>query len=479
MTDIDTDIANYSVENILAIFNIVDPTVFNVTDVANSLIAKMKAEKNDDLVIFFGEARDKVLDYLQNLGKEPVENEITIGVETLWTSESTFRDKNPVNPSLYFDENDKMTISQKAVEQTTSGPPIIATQIIVVDSQFRSNILPYSNNPTSTAFNTNFTFNLSSNISKAIAIKLYSYQIPTTWNAFNAQAGNTFFLYNGTIVLIPDGNYTPQSLVAVINATAQQNSSTASLVVTYNENTQRVSFMNTNTLNDTVTVMFFIQSNTVNFSNCGTFILSNFQTLGVNATLGWLLGFRTPPNLETGNVELFLPPNQPVISDVAPDTYGPKYFTLSIEDYSNQRLSSGLFNITNTKQNKNLSSHDYYNTVDIACKLREGSLTQAQIYAINSVDAKNLNSNLYGFNNRSSGPTSSSTFAVIPLADVRKIRPDPYIKFGGDLFMYKRKYIKPTNLERFNVSLYDDKGNLVNLYDNDWSFSLVVEEQLN
>lgn len=479
MTDIDTDIANYSVENILAIFNIVDPTVFNVTDVANSLIAKMKAEKNNELVIFFGEARDKVLEYLQNLGKEPVENEITTGVETLWTSESTFFDKNPINPSLYFDENNRFTISQKAVEQTLSNTPIIATQIIVVDSQFRSNILPYSSNPASTAFNTSFTFNLSSNISKAIAIKLYSYQIPTTWNAFNAQSGNTFFLYNGIIVLIPDGNYTPQTLVEAINTSAQQNSGSASLVVTYNEASQRVSFMNNNPLIGTVTVMFFIQSNTVNFSNCGTFILSNFQTLGVNATLGWLLGFRTPPNLETGNVELFLAPNQPVIAEVAPDTYGPKYFTLSIEDYSNQRLSSGLYNITNTKQNMNLSSHDYYNTVDIACKLREGSLTQAQIYAINSVDAKNVNSNVYGFNNRSSGPTSSSTFAVIPLADIRKIRPDPYIKFGADLFVYRRNYIKPSNLERFTVSLYDDKGNLVNLYDNDWSFSLVVEEQLN
>jgi hypothetical protein len=223
--------------------------------------------------------------------------------------------------------------------------------------------------------------------------------------------------------------------------------------------------------------MFFIQSNTVIFSNCGTFVKENFQTLSINSTLGWLLGYRTTPNVTTGNVEILLTPNEPAIAEVAPDTYGPKYFTLSLEDYSNQRLSSGLYNITNTKKYASLSVQEYYNTIDVACKLREGSLTQAQLYTINAVT--NNNTNVYGFNNTLTGPTSSSTFAVIPLSGIPTIRPEPYIKFGADLFIHKRNYIKPTNLERFSVTLYDDKGNLVNLYDNDWSFSLIVEEQLN
>jgi hypothetical protein len=47
------------------------------------------------------------------------------------------------------------------------------------------------------------------------------------------------------------------------------------------------------------------------------------------------------------------------------------------------------------------------------------------------------------------------------------------------LYVNKRSYVKPTSLVRFTVSLTDDKGNLVNLYDNDWSFSLIVEERLN
>ena len=479
---VDLDLSNYTVQDILSIFNIVDPTVFNVTDVANTLIAKMTSDGKPAMAEFFTDARDKVLEYLQNLGKEPLPNEITENIESVWSSPAVFLDKNPINPSMYFDDESHITISQKAVQQNNStAEPIIAHQIIVIDSQFRSNILPYLNNSLSNAFNTNFTFNLTTQISKAISMKLYSYHIPTSWNAFAATSGNTFMLYNGFILNIPDGNYTPDTLVAAIMTQADLNSATSGLVVKYYAAINRISFTNTDPLLNNVSVIFFIQSNTVNFSNCGNFVLSNFQTLGVNTTLGWLLGFRTPQNTTTGDVEIVLPPNVETYADVPPDTYGPKYFTLSIEDYSNQRLTSGMYNITNTKQYANLTVPDYYNTINAACKLREGSLTRAQVYSINSVISNNniANGGVGIGNNPQQGPTSSSTFAVIPLVDIRHIRPDPYIKFGADLYVYKRNYVKPSALQRFTITLNDDKGNLVNLYDNDWSFTLIVEERLN
>ena len=481
--DMDMDIDNYTVDDILTIFNIVDPTVFNVTDVANTLIAKMKTDGKTDMMDFFGEARDKVLNYLQSMGKDPVANERTELVETVWADpDSGFNDMTPDNPVRYFDDGSHITAQQNTNTSAASAAatvPIISTHLIIIDSQYRSNILPYSNSSLSSAFNTNFTFNLTNQITKAVSIKLYSYQIPTTWNAFSATAGNTFFLYNGIIINIPDGNYTPTTLIAAIQAAAALNIATAALVITYNTDTNRISLMNNDPLLNTVSVIFFIQSNTVNFSNCGNFVLSNFQTLGVNTTLGWLLGFRTTPNATTGDVELLLPPLTVVTADVAPDTYGPKYFTLSVEDYSNTRLSSGLYNITNTKSYASLSVQDYYNTTAVACKLREGSLTQAQLYSINAVVANNTNVNVGGFDNTLTGPTSSSTLAIIPLADIKNIRPNPYIKFGADLYVNKRSYVKPTSLVRFTVNLTDDKGNLVNLYDNDWSFSLIVEERLN
>jgi hypothetical protein len=471
----DVDIANYTVADILSIFNIIDPTLFNVTDVANTLIAKMKAAGKDDMVEFFTKARDKVLDAVYNERHFPVENEITDPIQSVWENNG-FDSISPNNPVHYYDDGSHIVAAQNDQMSNNNSPPILSSSLIVIDSQFRSDIYTYQNN----ILNTNFTFNLSNPITNAISLKLYSYHIPTSWYAFSQQSGNTFFMYNGIRIVIPNGNYTPPVLAATITNIASENITSASLDVTYDPNANRFIFTNTDSTIGETTVIFFTKANSVNsLTNCGNLTLLDFQTLGVNSTLGWLMGFRTLPNTTTGDVELFLTPNISVFSDVAPDTYGPKYFTLSIEDYSNQRLSSGSYNITNTKNYSNLTVPDYYNTINVACKLREGSLTRAQIYSINAIVQNNTNLNSSISNNGLVGPTSGSAFATIPLSDINNIRPDPYIKFGADLAVHKRDYVKQTNLERFTVSLYDDKGQLVNLYDNDWSFSLIVEERLN
>jgi hypothetical protein len=472
-SEIDTNIANYSVEDILAIFNIIDPTVFNVTDAANALIAKMKDEGNPELEDFFEEARDKVLEYLQAQRARPVYNETTEEIDSVWASKTITNDPDSLK---YYDDESHIIAPQKEESGESAGPAILATHLVVIDSQFRSNILPYENISQSNSFNTYFTFNLTSPILNAVSMTLYSYHIPTTWNAFSMQYGNTFFIYNGILINIPDGNYSPTELRDIINSIAQEDVASASLLVEYDSIARRFSFTNTDPLIETVTVTFLIGANVVNFTNCGTFSLSNFQTLGINTTLGWLLGFREMANTVTGDVELFLEPTKKKYADVAPNTYGPKYFTLSVEDYSNQRLSGGLYNILNTKKYTNLSAQDYYNTKDITCKLREGSLTQAQIYTINAI-AEPVTQ--FSVTNTMSGYTSNSSFAVIPLQGITQLRPDPYIQFGTDLVVNKRNYSGPTTLERFTVSLNDDKGNLVNLYDNDWSFSIIVEEKLN
>ena len=67
MTSVNTDIDNYSIEDILSILNIIDPNQNNVTDRANELIARYSpsgSEPNKDLHDFFTEAKEKVLTYL-------------------------------------------------------------------------------------------------------------------------------------------------------------------------------------------------------------------------------------------------------------------------------------------------------------------------------------------------------------------------------------------------------------------------------
>jgi hypothetical protein len=59
---IDTDIDNYSVNDILTIFNLLDePSLFQIKDVANNLIARMKSEGKIDMALFFEKAKQKVI----------------------------------------------------------------------------------------------------------------------------------------------------------------------------------------------------------------------------------------------------------------------------------------------------------------------------------------------------------------------------------------------------------------------------------
>jgi hypothetical protein len=60
--NVDTNINNYSVNDILTIFNLVDePTLFQIKDVANNLIARMKSEGKMEMAIFFEKAKQKVI----------------------------------------------------------------------------------------------------------------------------------------------------------------------------------------------------------------------------------------------------------------------------------------------------------------------------------------------------------------------------------------------------------------------------------
>ena len=473
MGDIDTDIDKYTVEDLLAIFNITNPDPANVTQVANDLIARMTTEGNTELADFFGLAREKLLTYLEDI-QTTVANENQEGIEAVWAT-NTLKDYGKT-PSKYYAEGARVVAdTSTAPSSNPSVAPIIATHIINIDSQYRTNILPYVNKPLASTFNTNFTFNLAIPINRAISLKLYSYQIPTTWQVFSFQTGNTFFLYNGIMIVIPDGNYTPLTLRDRINTLATSNIATSGLQVSYDVSTSKYSFTNNDLLSPSVTVVFYIQNNSVNFSNCGLVVLDNFQTVGINNTLGWLLGFRNTVDPTSGDMYLTLAAGATVAAEAAADVYGPKYFILSLEDYSDQRLTKGLISIADTKSYGTISV-----TNNATCKLRGGALTRAQLYTINALTADSVAQTVArGFNNKLAGGNNGAAFAIIPLQNIQTLRPEPYIKFGADLAYHQRQYLAPIILERLTVRLSDDKGNLVNLFDSNWSFSLIVEERLN
>ena len=45
-----------------------------------------------------------------------------------------------------------------------------------------------------------------------------------------------------------------------------------------------------------------------------------------------------------------------------------------------------------------------------------------------------------------------------------------------NIFSTERLYNGPINIKRLNVKLVDDKGNIMNFYQADWSFSLIAKQ---
>jgi hypothetical protein len=179
------------------------------------------------------------------------------------------------------------------------------------------------------------------------------------------------------------------------------------------------------------------------------------------------------------------------------DCYGPQYFLLIIDDFNHSRVNSGVVGIGEVTTS--LATPAYFNadlpdatkcipdTADVRNGLKRQklvvptvprTLTFSQIYAFNQITANRGGS---GPNkNREMGPKTSDVFAVIPLRTgggaAGLTIGQHYIDSGPTLLSNQRAYFGPVVINKLRVTLRDDKGHIVNLHGNDWSFSLVTEE---
>lgn len=342
---------------------------------------------------------------------------------------------------------------------TPYKPETIVTRIVSIDSQYRQNIAtltpdgrvgkegaPDSN---SLNFNTNFTVDLPEALTNVVSIKLYSVQIPTTWYTFDDHLGNTTYKHNtDTLSSIGVGNY---DISGVCDALISSGLTTTTFAPESN--------------------IITLGGDEANYINSYTSDMSNSF---INQNLFWNLGFRKKIN-EDGDISF----NAASSGDVPADVYGPRYFVLNLDDYNQNSQSKGLLSVT-----------DQYNPINaIQSKRTDGKsetrLTKAQLYSQTSklgyddLSGNNLvASTRYNNLRNNAGSKSNNAFALIPLRDVVSLRAkgEPLVEFGRILEENVRTYSGPVDIERLKIQLLDDKGNLVNLHDNDWSFSLVVEQ---
>ena len=235
------------------------------------------------------------------------------------------------------------------------------------------------------------------------------------------------------------------------------------------------------------------------------------QNTAWDATLGWLLGFRslteyyltqqnmgfqypglTPAtyyiDVTTGTLytttEYFYDSSSNVvkiIGDTSVNVSLYNYFMIILDDYCQNHLNDGLVTIISSASDIALPSYANRSTMICAPNgsssniINSAGLTQNQIYSATQI----YNQQQSKIKSYSSGPFVQDVFALIPIKTAGLASGSTYIEFGGSLQLQDRTYFGPVNIKKLTVKLIDDKGSIVNLNNANWSFSLVCEQLYN
>jgi hypothetical protein len=206
-----------------------------------------------------------------------------------------------------------------------------------------------------TRFRENYYANSSTNFNDVLQMQLTAIELPITFYAVSKQYGNNYFtiivhLSDNTseskVINIPDGNYTQQTIMDIINTQLSFSSTPFSYISfivnlsgTHTGSAQTLVGLNaTHPLPPSTTVTSF----ELNFQY-DKFGIDDRNT-PLPLKLGWALGFRN--GVYVGNVNY--------VSEGVVDMTGPKYLFLVVDDY-NTSVNNGFFSAFNSSVlNKNI-----------------------------------------------------------------------------------------------------------------------------
>ena len=419
---------------------------------------------------------------------------------------------------------------QLPVKQDSLNPNLKNTinRFVNLDSQFRQ----YTNGADSNA--TDYTLDLSDTLKNTLSMRLYSYQIPYSWYAIDINYGNTcFWIVDNNnnyvvVVSVASGNYSQTQFVSTLGASFASAGFDPSLnIVQYNQNSGNitlnfngVSYTDSNgniyPITSETSILFYDFTGELQCNNNCYSKTNNY----FNNTLGWLMGYRVPYlNVDlSGNTA-------PAILDLN----GPKYLILVIDDYNQNHVNNTLVSISqfsNTLKMPSYYSPDLpytcitpaqqpsvlnqqggslnqliggvteqsifdlqnanplnglliagkyeqeYTTTQQVLPSAPRTLTQAQIYTINQINANKNNLTNY----LAKAPTSGDILGILPIKTSTGVATGTLIvDFSGSLQDNTRTYFGPVNIERIHIKHVDDRGINVNLHGVDWSITLISE----
>ena len=222
----------------------------------------------------------------------------------------------------------------------------------------------------------------------------------------------------------------------------------------------------------------------VSFAKCFSGAKS-VQNTTWDTTVGWILGYRLFTTYDISLFYNYLNTRYQIEGDTGVNTDLFNYFLLCLDDYNQNHLNDGL--ITVTGEDNTLPLPSYANRSEFQCDPTTGEftynnttgLTEKQVYAANEIRndrtsvsfGTSVSTESYGV-----GPYVSNVFGLIPLKVGNLSAGSSYVEFGGTLQNQERSYFGPVNIQRMTVKLVSDRGNIVDLNNANWSFSLICEQ---
>ena len=347
----DTDIDNYCIDEFLTILDLDEnPTEAEILTATNPQIDKY-AKTNPELSDFFIQAQDTLLDeFIPSSIEGKTQQEI-------WFENQHLPQPNPEQNNKitdrtqqvsFFDASTAMkqqqlgvnNVKQIPVAQGTLNPNLKNTTkcMLNIDSMYRQNINESS---------TNFTCNLTSELTDVLEMTLYSVNIPKTIYNIDATNGtNSFTLtinsspapYIYTIE-VESGAYDIETLSSVIQNKLTAISSDLTIDFT-NTITGKGSF--TNIATDPITLTFYDK---------------DVKNQRMNNNLGWILGFRKE--------EYTINSGETIVAEAIYNLRGTKCVYIVLNDYSQNRVNGGLVGISSN--DTSISLPKYY-TNDLSCQ---------------------------------------------------------------------------------------------------------------
>jgi hypothetical protein len=216
-----------------------------------------------------------------------------------------------------------------------------------------------------------------------------------------------------------------------------------------------------------------------------------------DTTIGWILGFREnivykldeyTSTDRTDNVYYTDPEarsNCVLVGDTTVSTNLYNYFLIKLDDYTQNHLNDGLVTITN--QDTVLQVEPYSFVCDPYATSGSTTIAVPTSKLTDNAYLRMSKKELYTFNEKvqsaqikeksySTGPFVKDIFGLIPMKTAGLINGTSYVEFGGTLQNQDRLYFGPVNIHRMTIQLLNDRGDLVDLNNSNWSFSLICEQ---